>query len=166
MKICISLFFALLLFYGQLALAKDAFDNVKCGGDIPAALIGKYDSNGTVVKIEAKHKDLGLKDLGADEISDALNSINWMICGNEFMLLEDKKDLIHDVLPVPDHSKHALTFTGKCKINDKEKPELIFAILKDEDGKKLLSPSAAWIINEKKKVFEKVSIEGMMCPRE
>ena len=62
----------------------DGFTGIKCGSDIPKALIGKRMSNETVVVLEKRHADLGLKDLGADEISDRLNSISWLICGSEY----------------------------------------------------------------------------------
>ena len=47
----------------------DAFDGVKCGSDIPKALTGKGMSNQRVADLEKRHADLGLKDLGGDEIS-------------------------------------------------------------------------------------------------
>ena len=37
--------------------------------------------NEKIVVLEEKYKDLGLKDLGASEISDRLNVISWRICG-------------------------------------------------------------------------------------
>jgi hypothetical protein len=40
-------------------------------------------SNQKVSVLEAKHKDLGLKDLGGTEISDRLFLISWKICGEE-----------------------------------------------------------------------------------
>ena len=65
----------------------DAFQKVKCGSDIPKALIGQHASNDRVAVLEQKSRALGLKDLGADEISDRLSSVNWQICGAEFILL-------------------------------------------------------------------------------
>ena len=61
-------------------------------------------SNETIVVLEERHKDLGLKDVGASEISDRLNVISWRICGEEYVLLEDK-DVVRDVLKFPKHSK-------------------------------------------------------------
>jgi hypothetical protein len=166
MKIGIAILLVLLLCYSQLSFASDVFDNVKCGADIPSALIGKRERNEPVVKTEARHKDIGLHDIGAYGISENLDTISWMICGNEYMLLVDKKSLINDVIQVPDHSKHALAFTGTCEINGTEKPDIIFAILNDEEGKKMLAASAAWLIDEKTKKFKKLSVDGMICPRE
>jgi hypothetical protein len=54
--------------------------------------------------LEERHKDLELKDVGASEISDRLNVISWRICGEEYVLLEDK-DVVRDVLKFPKHSK-------------------------------------------------------------
>src|ERR1700734_394528 len=49
------------------AHARDGFEKVRCGGDIVKALVGQRADNETVMVIEARHKDLGLKDLGALE---------------------------------------------------------------------------------------------------
>ena len=56
---------ALLLLLGGSAYAKDGFESVRCGSDIPNALLGKRMDNEPVAKIERRHKDLGLKDLGS-----------------------------------------------------------------------------------------------------
>jgi hypothetical protein len=63
---------------GHIALA-DEFQKVQCGSDIPKALIGQHASNERVAVLETKYRALGLKDLGADEISDPLSSINWQM---------------------------------------------------------------------------------------
>jgi hypothetical protein len=56
------------LVWGHSALA-DEFQNLKCGTDIPKAMIGKPSSNEPVVETEKKYRALGLKGLGGDEIS-------------------------------------------------------------------------------------------------
>jgi hypothetical protein len=68
----------------------DGFDSVRCGSDVRRALLGRKMRNETIVVLEERHKDLGLKDLGASEISDSLSVISWRICGEEYVLLEDK----------------------------------------------------------------------------
>jgi hypothetical protein len=68
----------------------DAFDGVRCGSDIPKALTGKRMSNQRVADLEKRHADLGVKDLGGDEISEHLSTTSWLICGSEFLLLEDE----------------------------------------------------------------------------
>lgn len=165
MKIGISFLLILSLFYSKFSFANDAFSAIKCSSEISNNLIGRHMKNEKIVEIEARHKSLGLKGLGSDEISEGLFSEYWMICGSEFMLLKDKKFLIRDVLQVPDHSENLLEFTGKCNINNKENSEIIFALLNKEEGVTALSASSAWIIDEKKKKFKKIPTDGMRCER-
>ncbi len=86
--------------------AGDGFESVRCGSDIVKALIGHKGKNEPVVKTEARHKDIGLKHLGADIISDdeRLNLIFWQICGEEYAVLEEG-DVVKDALKFPKHSK-------------------------------------------------------------
>jgi len=91
---------ALLLFCSRSVCDADGFDSVRCGSDIRKALIGRKMPNEKIAVLEEKHKDLGLKDLGASEISDQLSVISWRICGEEYALLEDK-DTVRDVLKFP-----------------------------------------------------------------
>src|SRR5689334_18959886 len=95
-----SLMLILPLFGGNSSVcyAGDGFESVRCGADIRKALLGKKGSNERVVVIEEKHKDLGLKDLGASEISDRLTLISWLICGDEYAVLEDQGGIVRDVL--------------------------------------------------------------------
>ena|SRR5205823_10972522 len=96
----ISLFFFHAAFAGS-----DGFSAIRCDAhDIAKTLIGKKMSNERIVDLEKRHEDLGLKDLGAQEISERLSCISWLICGSEFMLLQDKLT-VRDVLKVPAHSK-------------------------------------------------------------
>ena len=41
------------------AWAQDEFDAVMCGSNMPKVLMGKHYSNGRVVVIEGRHKNLG-----------------------------------------------------------------------------------------------------------
>src|SRR6188768_4416633 len=110
----------------------DGFSAIKCGGDDPAkVLIGKTIPNEKVVVLEKRHEDLGLKDLGADEISDRLNCISWLICGSEFMLLQDKST-VRDAIKVPAHSKESPLSIGMCETNGKETKTVVVAILSTE----------------------------------
>ena len=43
--------------------AADEFDTVKCGADVSKAMVGSHSSNERVVVLEARHCNLGLKDL-------------------------------------------------------------------------------------------------------
>src|SRR5689334_22438713 len=101
---------AAIYFGGGQAATADQFAKVQCGGDIPKALIGQRGANERVVVLEGRNRKISLKHLGADEISNSLSSINYMICGSEFMLLEDNKNVIRDVITFPPHSKKAPAF--------------------------------------------------------
>ena len=90
----------------------DEFKNVKCGADIPKAMIGQPSLNGRIVVIEAKYRSLGLKHLGADQTSDQLSSISWLICGSEYLTLVDRKGLVRDAIPFPPHSKKSPAFSS------------------------------------------------------
>lgn len=149
---------------GQISRA-DEFQKIKCGSDIPKAMIGQRSSNERIVVTEKKYRALGLKHLGADEISDRLSSINWLICGAEFIALVDRSGLVGDVLPHPPHSKQSPAFSGVCQVKGKDLPDIIFAIL---DGAKATDPLPvlmAWKIDQQHKKFVKVSSEGLLCPR-
>jgi hypothetical protein len=145
------------------ARAADQFDKVQCGSDIPKVLTGQRPSNDRIVVIEGRHKDLSLKDLGSDEISDRLSSTHWLICGNEFVTLQD--DRIRDVLPFPPHSKNAPAFSGICQVNGKDVKDVIVAVLSFRPGTEPLTASAAWKIDDKRAKFVKTSTDGLTCPR-
>jgi hypothetical protein len=149
---------------GQTAVA-DEFKNVKCGGDIPKAMIGQRSVNEPVVKIEARYRALGLKHLGADEISDKLSSINWLICGTEFITLEDNKDIVRDAMPFPPHSKKTPAFSSYCELNGKKLPDIFVGILNAEVAGDQLPVISAWKIDIKNAKFIKASTEGLRCPR-
>ena len=149
---------------GHAAFA-DEFQNLKCGADIPKAMIGKRSSNLPVVQIEKKYQALGLKDLGGDEISDNLSSVNWMICGSEYIELVDRKGAVRDVLALPPHSKAAPAFSAICQINGKDVPDIFVGILDASAAGDPLPVKAAWKIDQKQAKFVPVSVEGMLCPR-
>ncbi|HEX4302255.1 MAG TPA: hypothetical protein VHZ78_05650 [Rhizomicrobium sp.] len=166
---------ALLLTGTGAAQAADGFEAVRCGGDIANAMIGKPSSNERVVVIEGRHKALGLQDLGADEISDNLDSISWRICGKEYMVLEDKRGVVRDVLAVPAHSFATPEFTSSgCKLNGKELPDVFVGVLdnrkadrtkpRDPMDASLLLVLTAWRIDEKHAKFVPQPAAGLACP--
>jgi hypothetical protein len=55
------------LSYGSSICYADSFDSVRCGSDVRKALLGRTMSNEKGVVIEERHKDLDLKDLGAQK---------------------------------------------------------------------------------------------------
>jgi hypothetical protein len=151
--------------YTTLGASADGFGSIRCGTDIAKALIGKQMSNETVVALEKRHQDIGLKDVGADEISDHLSSISWLICGSEYMVLEDDKSVVRDAIKVPDHSKKSPQFMSICTVNGKD--AIVFAILDNEKetSEHTLPAKIAWRIDEKKGKFVSIPVEGLRCPR-
>jgi hypothetical protein len=149
---------------GQAARA-DEFAKLQCGADIPKALIGARSANERVVVTEKKYGKLGLKHLGADEISDNLSSINWLICGAEYIMLVDRRNIIGDVMPWPAHSKQSPAFSGICRRGGKESPEIVVAILDGTRAGDPLPAAIAWKIDQPRAKFVKISTDGLLCPR-
>ena len=148
------------------AYAGDGFEKVRCDGDIAKALVGQGGSNERVVAIEGRHKDLDLKDMGASDYG-RFSSIVWLICGKEFMVLEDNRtNIVHDVLQIPPHSKSNPEFEGACKLKGKLMPESVVAILRDQPGADELPADAAWKIDETAVKFVKMSTDDLLCPRD
>jgi len=145
--------------------ASDLFSKIQCGTDIPKALIGGFMSKERVVSTEARHKDLGLKDLGGSELTGDLFLSSWLICGNEYMLILDKRFMVRDVLQFPQHSKASPEFIGSCQVNGKELHEDMVAVLNNQAGAENLSARFAWKIDPRKAKFVKLATEGMQCPR-
>ena len=156
---------ALLLFCSRSVCDADGFDSVRCGSDIRKVLIGRKMPNEKIAVLEEKHKDLGLKDLGASEISDQLSVISWRICGEEYALLEDK-DTVRDVLKFPKHSKESPEFIGSCQLNGQDLPGTVIGVLKNDDGAKILPAASAWKIDEKQMKFVELTPEGLRCSRD
>jgi hypothetical protein len=156
------------------ASAKDGFERVSCNADIAKALIGQRATNERIVVIEARHKDLGLKELGSNESSDNLTTIAWIICGKEFVLLEDNGDpgTIFDAVEVPTPSADDV-FIGPCELKGKEMKDSVVAVLRWPAGSnplKLRQPenqkvpaSAAWRIDEAARKFVKMPADGLIC---
>jgi hypothetical protein len=142
----------------------DEFQKVRCDSDIPKAMIGQRTSNEPVVVAEKKYRALGLKDLGADEISDRLSAVEWKICGAEFLVLVDRR-LVRDVLPFPPHSKGSPASLGICQVKGRDLSDVFFAILDGAPATESLPVQVAWKIDQQRAKFVKASIEGLVCPR-
>jgi hypothetical protein len=159
------------------AQAKDGFESVRCGSDIPRALVGKKMSDEPTARIEGRHAELGLKDLGGDEISDSLNSSSWLICGKEYMVLSDARGVVRDALAFPVHSRTSPQFAaGTCQADGGQVSGLVVAVLDNRaassDGahysaqdKTSLPAKAAWKIDEKTGKFVVLPVSGLHCPR-
>jgi hypothetical protein len=143
----------------------DEFSKVQCGTDIAKTLIGQRSVNERVVVTEKKYQKLGLKHLGADEISDNLSSINWLICGAEYIVLVDRRNIVGDAMAWPQHSKQAPAFSGICRRAGKELPDVIVGILDATHAGDPLPALSAWKIDQPHAKFVKISTEGLLCPR-
>ena len=153
------------LFCGSSICNADGFDSVRCGSDVGKALLGRTMRNEKIVTIEERHKDLGLKGLGGQEISDRLFLISWRICGEEYVLLEDK-DVVRDVLKFPKHSKESPEFFGSCQLNGHDLAGTAIGVLKNEHGVAILPAVAAWKIDDKQMKFVQLQPEGLRCSRD
>ena len=142
--------------------AADGFDSVQCGSDVRNALLGRTMSNEKIVVLEKRHKDLELKDLGASEISDRLTVISWRICGEEYVLLEDK-DVVRDVLKFPKHSKASPQFIGSCQLNGHDLPGAAIGVLKNEPGIEILPVVAGWKIDDKQMKFVQLQTKDFVA---
>jgi hypothetical protein len=80
------------------------------------------------------------------------------------MLIEDNHSIIRDVLAVPPHSKKSPAFMGTCTVNNKENPDIVFAVLKNTEGMETLPAEVAWRIDQQKALFIKIPIDGLQCP--
>ena len=162
----VAIFTAVLpLFCWRSICDADGFDSVRCGSNVRQALRGRTMSNDKTVLLEDRHKELGLKDLGASEISGRLFLISWRICGDEYVLLEDK-DVVRDVLKFPRHSKESPEFIGSCQLNGHDVPGTAIGVLKNEKGVEFLTAVVAWKIDDKQMKFVELKTEGLRCSRD
>jgi hypothetical protein len=155
------------------AWATDEFDGLKCGDDIPKAMIGKHSPNERVVVTERRHGNLDLKDIGGIEISDRLFLVSWRICGNEYAELIDTQNRhVLDVLPVPAHSlRSPESFIEECQVGGNELPDAVIAILDNSQGQKpkgyldkmMLPARVAWKIDEQHGRCVPMLTRGLSC---
>ena len=153
------------LFCGSSTCYADGFVSVRSGSDVRKGLVGRKMPNEKIVAIEERHKDLGLKDLGASEISDRLTVLSWQICGEEYVLLEDK-DVVRDVLKFQKHLKESPAFIGSCQLNGHDVPGTAIGVLKNENGVQILPAVSAWKVDDKQMKFVELKTDGVRCSRD
>jgi hypothetical protein len=154
------------------AQAGDGFEAVHCGADVRAALVGKKMDNSPAMQAEKRHADIGLKDMGGDELNDDLSSVAWKICGKEYFTVVASGGAIRDVLELPQHSHTAPHFTSLgCKINGKPDSDLVVGVydntkvFKPETDSDLLPATSAWKVDQKTGKISPLSVTGLKCPR-
>lgn len=153
-----------LLAFAPACWAEDGFGSVTCGGDIPKALVGKKLSNEPDSAVENRHKNLALKDLGGDEITDDLFLSTWTICGSDYMLTL-KRGVVSDVLNMPAHAGAEKEFDGDCTKGNAPVSGVIVGILVDRSGSDALSAKTAWRLDEKTGKFMSIPADGLTCAR-
>jgi hypothetical protein len=131
--------------------------------DIEHALLGREMPNERVASIEARHKDLALRDLGGYEVSDKLFLIFWRICDNEYVLLE-QGTRVRAVLKIPE------AFKGSgdamiCYPVGAKPAETIIAIPSSMRTEKTIRPDAAWKVDEKRISFVPIPTVQLDCDR-
>ena len=80
----------------------------------------------------------------------------------------EEKDIVRDVVKLPEHSKTSPEFQGICEIDGKKTEDEVIAILDNEkeSDEKMLPAKVAWKIDEKNAKFVSVPTEGLRCPRD
>ena len=144
------------------AAAAEGFDGITCTTDIAAALKGRHLPDGPVDATEAKHPDLGLKNLGGDEL-DWGGEVWWKICGATYAALVDQHSIIRDALKVPAEPGISLAFEGVCKGGPADHE--VIAVVEDKAGAADLPAKAAWKIDDAKKRYVAVPADKLLCPR-
>ena len=160
---CMFLLLVLLAF-APACWAEDGFGSVTCAGDIPKALVGKKLSNESDGVVESRHKNLALKDLGGDEITDDIFLSTWTICGNDYMLTL-KHGVVSDVLKMPAHAGAEKEFDGDCRKGNAPVSGVIVGILVDRPGSDALSAKTAWKLDDKTGKFTSIPADGLTCAR-
>jgi hypothetical protein len=120
--------------------------------------------NEKVASIEARHPNLGLKDLGAYEVSDKLFLIIWRICGNQYVLLE-QGTRVKAVLKIPEQFKNSGDAIICSPVGDVSS-DTIVAVPSSVQTKTSIRSQAAWRVDEKKVSFVPVTTKPLDCQRE
>lgn len=164
--------FAALLMAAGPARAADVFDAVKCGGDIPGALVGKTIPNTPVVRLEARHKAIALEIAGSFGLDNGFSITSLRICGTDYALLTDSR--IRDAVALPALSWTTPDLIGTCMKGGKPLPATVLAVLDNPEGLRktrtprdqatLLSATVAWKIDGVRGRFVKLDVGGLSCP--
>jgi hypothetical protein len=137
---------------------------LNCEIEIEKALLGREMPNEKVASIEARHKNLGLKDLGGYEVSDRLFLIIWRICGNQYVLLE-RGTRVKAVLKIPDQFKGS-DEAMICSPVGETPTGTIIAVPSSVRTETTIRAAAAWRVDEKNVSFVPVTARPLDCQRE
>ncbi len=166
MELCrfVTLISILMLLSTNTMSAEKSFVGITCKTDIPSALIGRYMPNERVAATEARHKEIGLKDIGAYGIEsegDPWTLISWQICGREYLLLEHR-DVVMDVLASPLLQGGPQSQVVSCSVDGSRLTGTAVAFASNRE--QLSKPvEHAWLINDKTYKFSKVYGKEIVC---
>lgn len=162
-------FAALLVFLAVLSaptMAADThFRGITCKSDVAKAMQGRSFPNEPASAIEAKHRDINLESLGDFSIettSDPLKLSSWLVCGREYILLE-KKGVVRDVLMSPYLSAEPQSEISPCMVDGKQESDPLVWFSTDQGKEKTKLVTQAWIVDEKKIKFFKLSGKNIQC---
>lgn len=154
------------------ARAADVFDAVRCGGDIPRALVGKTVPNTPIGRLEARHAAIDLEVIGSFGLDNGFSITSFRICGTPYSLLVDRR--IRDAVALPPLSWTTPDLIGTCVRQGKPLPGTVMAILDNPQGLRktgtprdqatFLPASRAWAIDEARARFVPLDVDGLTCP--
>lgn len=154
-RLCLAVLFTAWSFVSP-SIAADGFENVRCDRSIKSALIGTRRSiMEPVVRIEARRKSIGLKQLGADEIANGVNVIDWVICGHTFVLL-DVRGVSRDVIEVPTSSRETPAFSASsCDVSGQRMDGVFLGVFATPATREALTlpAKAVWRVDTERNRF-------------
>lgn len=142
--------------YIETVHAADGFRKVRCDAPIIPALIGVNSSaSEPVVRIEARHKAIGLQHLGAEIVDDGpgmpISTINWRVCGRVVVVL-DVRNVWQDAVELPGSSHEAPAFsTASCTVGGRKVEGSVVGVFveRPREGERVLPVRAGWRIDLK-----------------
>ena len=145
--------------------AEKSFDGITCQSNISSALVGRHMPNERAASIEERYKSIRLKDIGAfgmEAEGDPWTLISWEICGREYLLLE-RQDVVKDVLAseIPPGGPHAQI--ASCAADGSKLPGTGVAFVERDEKKWPRAVKSAWLIDDKKIKFVKVTANEIVC---
>ena len=161
----IPLLAALLLPSASSAGPAIGFEGLTCKADIRSALLGRRMPNGAIASIEAKHKDIGVKNLGAygmESDGDPWTLIFWQICGREYLVLE-RKGVVRDVLESPLAPGSPQGTIVSCTVAGAELKDTVIAFETASNPKWPKAVKNAWRINDATVTFSKFDGDKTVC---
>jgi hypothetical protein len=155
----------LLLISMHAACAATSFDEINCKSNVASALIGRQMADERIVAIEARYKDISLKNLGAfgmESEGDPWTLVSWSICGREYLVLE-RHGIVRDALASPLKSGGPQSQVASCTVDGSSLSGTVVVFL-DADDKKWPKPvKYAWLIDNTAIRFGRIKGNEIIC---